>query len=109
MKYYNQLGILEQMFTSRHLLTAEEAAKHAPNIMNVIIWNCRGIGRPAIIQSLKHLVKTHRSFLLFMSEIKCSEAAVVSNLIRKLCFDAYEFVPAIEKLGGLLLAWKSFL
>lgn len=43
-----------------------------------------------------------------MSGIKCSEAVVVSNLIRKFCFDAYEFVPAIEKLGGLLLAWKSF-
>lgn len=88
--------------------TAEEVGLSTPPyIMNAIVWNCRGIGHPSTIRSLKILLKHHRPHFIFLSEIKCSDINVVQQLVRTIHFDCFELVLASGKAGGLLLAWQS--
>lgn len=56
---------------------------------------------------MKLLVKKHRPRFLFLSEVKCHDCGKIQHLVSKLNFTSFDFVPAIGKAGGLLLAWNS--
>lgn len=75
--------------------------------MIALIWNCRGIGQPSAVRVLRNYVISHRPLLLFLSKVKCMNFDIISNIIVSLGFSKFEFVPAIGKSGGLLLAWKD--
>lgn len=75
--------------------------------MSTIVWHCQEIGRPSAICNPSLLIKTHRPSFIFLFEVKCHDVNVVCRLVRKLCFDDFEFVPSVGKSGGLLLAWKT--
>lgn len=72
-----------------------------------LIWNCRGIGQPSVVRSLKMLIKQHQPSFIFLSNIKCSDVVKVHNFVKNISFDCSECIPVMGKSGGLLLAWKS--
>lgn len=83
---------------------------HAPpSIMLAIIWNCRGMGRPTAVRSLRAFVKSHKPSLLFLSELHISSPIKIQKLCLSLGFHHLEFVPALGRSGGLVLAWKDHL
>lgn len=42
-----------------------------PIIMNVLIWNCHGLGPPWVIQSPKKLVAQKKSSIIFLCDTLC--------------------------------------
>lgn len=53
--------------------------------MNVISWNCRGVGSARTVRVLKEMVKSHKPDLLFLSETK-ADSNKVANIAPKLGF-----------------------
>ncbi|KAL0457898.1 UNVERIFIED_CONTAM: hypothetical protein Slati_0417000 [Sesamum latifolium] len=43
-----------------------------PTAMNLIAWNCQGLGAPWTVHGLGDLLRQHRPSLVFLSETKCS-------------------------------------
>ena len=41
-----------------------------PRIMNLLVWNCRGLGSPRAVQVTTNLVKKHKPQVLFLIETK---------------------------------------
>lgn len=77
---------------------------HAPQlIMLALVWNCRGLGRPEAIRSLRVFVKTHKPSLLFVSELHTASSQKIQRICSSLGYGNVEFVPAIRRVGGLLL------
>lgn len=72
-----------------------------------VVWNCRGIGHPAIVQCLKEYISDHQPNFIFLSKVKCSSLDVVQTLVYQLRLTSFEFVPAHGLSGGLLLAWDD--
>lgn len=75
--------------------------------MIILVWNCRGIGRSSVVRSLRVLVKTHKSSVVFLSELKTSSFENIQKILLPLGFPFIEFVPAIGRSGRLALCWKS--
>lgn len=74
--------------------------------MIALVWNCRGLGRPSAVRSLKAFIRTHRPSLLFLSELHTSSTQKIQNICTAMGFAHMEFVPAIGRSGGLVLCWK---
>lgn len=72
-----------------------------------IVWNCRRIGHPSTIRSLRGYIKSHRPSFVFLSEIKCNKVDKVEKLVKSLHFQCFEFILARGRTGGLLLFWKN--
>lgn len=72
-----------------------------------IAWNCRGIGQPSTVRSLKLLIKKHRPDFVFLSEVKCNRFDMAEKLVHCIGFQNFEFVPSRGKSGGLLLIWRQ--
>ena len=63
--------------------------------MNLLCWNCRGLGTDSTVGELRHLVKRYRPSLLFLSETKMRD-----NKVRR-------FHGLWGLMGVLLLAVKE--
>jgi hypothetical protein len=74
--------------------------------MIAMIWNCRGLGDPQIVQELNCLVCKHRPQLVFLSENRQNKA-IIENLRWRLGLK--HFVSFLEhgKGGGLALFWHE--
>jgi exonuclease III len=74
--------------------------------MNLISWNCRGLGNPCAVNALHRLVKKQAPKLLFLMETKldpkCFEY-IRSRLGFSYCF----VVPSLGRSGGLALLWQA--
>lgn len=79
------------------------------SIMLAIIWNCRCMGRPEVVRSLRVFAKTHKPSLLFLFELRTSSTPKIQNLCYSLGFQHLEFIPAIGRAGGILLTWKDYI
>lgn len=53
------------------------------------------------------LMKRHRPYFIFLSEVKCHDVVKIQNLVKSISFDCFKFVHTVGKSEGLLLAWKS--
>lgn len=73
--------------------------------MNVLSWNCRGIGLPSNIQFLKDVVRQERPNFVFLCETKDNKGKL-ERVRRALGFDGLIVVDAIGKSGGLALLWR---
>lgn len=73
--------------------------------MNLICWNCRGLGNPRAIHFLKDLVSSKKPLFVFLSETLC-----ISQKIGSICsllgFDDFFVVDAQGHSGGLAFFWK---
>jgi hypothetical protein len=74
--------------------------------MNIISWNCRGLGSPRTIPSLKYLVRVYKPDVLFLSETLC-DSNKTEELRYLLCYDFCFTVNREGRGGGLALYWNS--
>ena len=72
--------------------------------MNLLCWNCRGLGTDLTVGELRHLVKRYRPSLLFLSETKMRDTKV-RKFMWSLGFSGCFAVSSDGKSGGLALFW----
>lgn len=73
--------------------------------MNVICWNCQGLGNPQTVQFLKNLLHVHNSpRILFLYETICNKRSF-EHIRIALRFSACFFVERNGLSGGLALFW----
>ena len=70
--------------------------------MNLLIWNCRGLGNPRIVQELLDLISRNKLSLVFLIVCKV-KLAQVENIKRRLGFDKLFFVAGVNIGGGLCI------
>ena len=74
--------------------------------MNIISWNCRGLGNLRAVLALHNLVKSQGPKILFLMETKLDVHEM--ELIRiKLQFKYCFIVPSLGRSGGLALLWMD--
>ena len=74
--------------------------------MNILSWNCRGLGNLKAVLVLHNLVKLQGPTVLFLMETKLD--ALQMELLRvKLCFKYCFSVPSLGRSGGLALLWND--
>jgi hypothetical protein len=70
--------------------------------MNILCWNCRGLGTASTVAELRLLVKRFRPSLLFLSETKMKDSKA-RNLMWSLGFSGCFAVSSEGSSGGLAL------
>ena len=73
--------------------------------MNLIYWNCQGLGNRQTIQELGDLVRAQDPSVVFLAETWLEEGRL-SNICGSLQFGHYHGVLRITCGGGLALFWK---
>lgn len=76
-----------------------------PRIMNIISWNCRGIGLASRIQFLKDIVCQERPSVIFLCETRDNKGKM-EKVRRALHFDGLFVVDSQGLSGGLALLWR---
>ena len=74
--------------------------------MNLLSWNCRGLGRDSTVGELRWLVKQYRPSLLFLSETKMREEKV-RRFMWSLGYNGCLAVNCTGRSGGLALFWST--
>jgi len=74
--------------------------------MNLLCWNCRGVGRSRTVQELVRLVRTHNPKIVFLSETRQSDERV-KNLRWHLGLKNCLTVKKEGTGGGLALFWDD--
>ncbi|KAL9668447.1 hypothetical protein QQ045_002830 [Rhodiola kirilowii] len=74
--------------------------------MALLSWNCRGLGTPSAVRSLRDVVRTSRPQIVALLETKINKRKCESIRVQ-LGFQHYFCVPANGKSGGLSLLWQS--
>lgn len=73
--------------------------------MIAMVWNCRGLAQPSTIRDLRAMIRDRNPDLIFLMETKIGLIRT-GNILNSLGFQLKEIVPAINKVGGLCLAWR---
>ncbi|XP_060960728.1 uncharacterized protein LOC133031275 [Cannabis sativa] len=73
--------------------------------MNIISWNCRGLGNPRALQFLVDICVSKKPKFLFLCETLCKKD-IVERVKIKLGFESCFSVEAQGRKGGLALFWK---
>eukprot|EP00253_Pinus_taeda_P015595 PITA_15595 len=77
--------------------------------MQMISWNCRGLGNPNKAEAIKDLLKIETADILMLQETKVEGEALLNTSINKWKFDSGKAVSARGTAGGLGTFWtKSF-
>ena len=74
--------------------------------MNILSWNCRGLGQPRTVQELVRLVRASCPKLVFIMETRQHKERVV-NLKYRLGYKNCFTVESGNKGGGLVLFWDD--
>jgi exonuclease III len=74
--------------------------------MNINSWNCRGLGGPTTVPSLKYLVCVYKPDVLFLCET-LSNSNKIEEFRYVLGFDYCFTVNREGRGGGLALFWNS--
>uniref|UniRef100_A0A803PW73 Reverse transcriptase n=1 Tax=Cannabis sativa TaxID=3483 RepID=A0A803PW73_CANSA len=77
-----------------------------PSIMNVLSWNCRGLGNQRTFQFLNEIISHKKPNYVFLCETKCKKDRV-DWLGRALGFEGIFVVEANGLSGGLAFLWKN--
>ncbi|KAL0350291.1 UNVERIFIED_CONTAM: hypothetical protein Sradi_4178300 [Sesamum radiatum] len=73
--------------------------------MNLLMWNCQGLGGPWTVRSLGNFIRDYHPALVFLAETKCSSCRI--DLLKRR-FDMFGFsVESRGKGGGLALLWRK--
>ena len=73
--------------------------------MNLLCWNCRGLGNRQIVQELSDLVRAQDPSAVFLAETWLDEARLV-GIHDSLHFGHYHGVSRVSRGGGLVLFCK---
>ena len=74
--------------------------------MNLLAWNCRGLGNPRAIRALKELIRHKDPKVLFLMETKL-RADKMLKIKHKLGFVNGVAVDCVGRSGGLALLWTE--
>jgi hypothetical protein len=74
--------------------------------MNCLSVNCRGCGRPEVVQEIRHVVESVKTAVVFLMETKMHRDRVM-NLKQLLGFQNAEVVSSLGQSGGLMLLWRG--
>jgi exonuclease III len=74
--------------------------------MNLLSWNCRGLGNPRTVRDLHQLVKEKRPGIVFLMETLVSQS-YMERICNRLQFDNIFFVNLTGRSGGLALLWLN--
>jgi exonuclease III len=74
--------------------------------MNLVAWNCRGVGSPSAIPDLKYLVRHFNPDILFLSET-LAHRNKIEELRYLLGYDSCVRVDRTGRGGGLALFWRN--
>ena len=77
-----------------------------PDIMNCIVWNCRGLGNPRTVQALTRMVRDKDPSAVFLIETWADDPQLES-FRTQLHFAKKLVVPRRNKGGGLAVFWKQ--
>ena len=75
-------------------------------IMNIIIWNSRGVLKPNFQNYVRELARNHNPAILVIMETKIG-GACAKDITDKLLFDNAIHIETIGFTGGLWLLWNS--
>jgi hypothetical protein len=73
--------------------------------MRILSYNCKGLSRPAVVQTMMRLIQDQSPNILFLSETKISPPQV-STALNRLGFFLMSQVAAFGSSGGLVLSWR---
>ncbi|XP_039682996.1 uncharacterized protein [Medicago truncatula] len=74
--------------------------------MNVIAWNCRGLGNVKAVPCIKDLVRVYKPDILILIETLCNNNKIFS-LKYSVGFDHHFSVDCIGRSGGLAVLWRN--
>jgi len=99
----NKCGVLKTMkqhFIGRAWLLG------LPGEMNIIAWNCRGLGNVKAVPSIKDMVRVYKSDIVILIETLVS-GNKISDLCYTIGFDNHFSVDRIGRSGGLAVLWRN--
>lgn len=73
--------------------------------MNLIGWNCRGLGKPRSVRCLRDLVKSRHPDFLFLSETMV-QSNKIKDLSEQMGFASSYAVERVGQGGGLAIMWR---
>lgn len=74
--------------------------------MNVLSWNCRGMGLPLKVQFLVDVIRQEQHEIVFLYETMAKKSRM-EWIKNKLGFEGLITVDPIGQSGGLALMWKE--
>ncbi|PKI46326.1 hypothetical protein CRG98_033302 [Punica granatum] len=79
-----------------------------PNLfhMNMLVWNCRGVGNANFRHSLRDLVNNHHPDIVILTETRLSgdQATRVANTFP---FDGFFCTETTGLFGGIWIMWRT--
>ena len=75
-------------------------------IMNIIVWNCRGVLKPNFQSHVRDLVRTHNPSILVVMETRVGGDRA-KEIINRLPFDGFIYTDTLGFAGGIWLLWNS--
>ena len=76
--------------------------------MKILVWNCRGMRKPAAVRALLGIQERLKPDVLFLSETHL-DMAKAGKLKRRLGFDEMEVSESDGRSGGLIMLWQTTL
>ena len=74
--------------------------------MNILTWNCRGLGSPRTVHKLIKLIRIFKPQILFLIETKRKNAEM--DWLRVKCdYDNCMVVDSVGRVGGLAMLWNN--
>ena len=77
-----------------------------PRNMSAISWNCRGMGNPRTVCTLKDLVSRYKPNFVFLMEVKVNREKV-EPVKKQLKFEGLFYVEGVRKGRGVAFMWKG--
>ncbi|XP_042974736.1 uncharacterized protein LOC122306373 [Carya illinoinensis] len=74
--------------------------------MRILSWNCRGLGNPRTVQTLRMIVKEKMPDVVFHMETKLPYGRA-DGIAKTLKFEGCCVSEAVGRSGGLILLWKQ--
>lgn len=74
--------------------------------MNILSWNCQGLGTPLTVRELRALMAQFRPSLVFLMETK-NKIEFVQRVKRRLHFQSCLVVDPVGTAGGLAIMWDD--
>ena len=87
-------------------LAHEDVVSTHYKMMNILIWNCRGVMKPQFRKTVMDLVEWHAPILMVITETKMSGARA-DEIIETLRFDGHAVADTIGFAGEIWLLWHS--
>lgn len=74
--------------------------------MNIISWNCRGIGQKGFVPLIKDVSKEYDTSLIFLLEVHASGERV-RKFARRTGSDGFFIIDSDDQAGGIIALWRT--